>query len=222
MNFDLEEIVRKIKSHRYFELSRNVIENNENHNNDPVNEHLERTYEKAKEFSDGDFITNSKAKIGLEEILKSEIAGIKKADLLKITTLLHDIGKIIIFIKDGKEIPLLRSAGGTNNSFPAHEYWGSLYAREILIELDFPPEAIDFICKCIRLHNSGFNVWFEDLSSEERLWEIKLRSENLHAELLFSTYCDLFYGKAFQDKLNFVLEVLNLEDTYKSVELKRF
>ncbi|MBP9716811.1 MAG: HD domain-containing protein [Candidatus Levybacteria bacterium] len=220
MNFDLDRIAIQIKSHRYFDLSKKVIENNENHKNDPINEHLNRTFEKAKEFSDGNLITNLQAKIEFKKILNNEISGIKKSDLLVITALLHDIGKIIIFLDGSKEIPLLKRKSNYNNSFPAHEYWGSILAREILTEIKLPPEAIDFICKCIRLHNAGFNVWFEDLSNEERLWEIKLRSENIHFELIFGTYCDLFYGADFQDKLQLPIGVLNMPETYQEIAIK--
>lgn len=221
MNFDFEEIINQIKNHRYYELSKNVIENNENHHRDPINEHLERTFEKAKEISDGNIILNPNIKSEFEKILNTEIGGIKKCYLLQIVALLHDIGKIIIFVDAKKEVPLLKPTVGANNSFPAHEYWGSVLAKEILTELNLPSDSIEFICKCIRLHNAGFNVWYEDLSNKERLWEIKLRSENIHFELIFGTFCDLFYGKAFQDKINNVLEVLNLEDTYKKVEIKK-
>lgn len=220
MNFNLEEIAEQIINHPYFQKSKLPIENNGNHIDDPVFEHQMRTYEKAKDLVKGELITNSEAKTEFENLMNTEIEKIKTEDLLQIVSLLHDIGKIIVFNDNGKDFPLLRSLQNGKTDAPVHEYWGSLLAREILLELNLPTTAIDYITNCIRLHNSGFNFWFENIPNEKRLFEIKLRSENLHAEIIFGTYCDLFYGDGFKNQLNLPIEILNMPEAYQKLAHK--
>jgi hypothetical protein len=220
MQFNLDEVIEKIINHNYFQLTKKIIENNENHINDPVYEHQVRTFQKAKEFVKGDLITQPEAKAEFDKLMKREIDGIKKEYLLQIVSLLHDIGKIIIFIDDKKDFSLVRIDENNQTTAPVHEYWSSIIAGEILNGLSFPSTASDFIANCIRLHNAGFNFWFEDISNEKRLFELKLRSENLHPELIFGTYCDLFYGEGFKNQLGLPLALLNMPQTYQNLEYK--
>jgi len=67
-------------------------------------------------------------------------------DVIKTSALLHDISK-------EKEI---------NESIKDHAEHGSIEAKKILEEMEFPEDKIESVCKCIKLHskpnnNSGIN-----------------------------------------------------------------
>lgn len=220
MNFDLEETIQKLINHPYFQKSKTVLENNENHIDDPVFDHQMRTYEKAKEVVKGDLITNPEAKIEFEKLMDTKIDGIRKNDLLQITALLHDIGKVIKFDENHEEKLILRKLSNGKTNGAGHEYWGAVLAKQMLKEMDFPNDASDHIYDLIRLHNTGFNFWYEEISNHERLYEIKLKSENLHTELIIGTYCDLFYGNGFKAQLHLPIEVLNMPQAYRDLEIK--
>lgn len=209
MQFDLEKAVETIKNNETFLKLRSVVEDNVGHRGETTFEHCVETFEKSRELVKGNLITNERAKLKFKEFLNFEIGGIKKRDLLQIVALIHDCGKMVIL--DGKPLSLVPKK-------PEHGFWGSLLVPKILEETNLGESAITYIANCVRLHLAGEECWSLGISGNELLWQLKLRAENFHAEMIFNIYCDLFYNNKFQDKIHLPLELLNLPETYEKVE----
>ena len=209
MNFDLQKTLEIIKNNKDFLKLKNVIEDNVSHHGETSFEHCIQTLEKAQELITGNLITNDRAKKKFNDFINQEIDGIKKKDLLLIIALIHDCGKMIIL--DGKPLQLTPKK-------PGHGYWGSLLVPGILQETGLSETAIVYIANCVKLHLAGAECWSLGITGDELLWQLKLRAENFHAEMIFNIYCDLFYNKTFQDKIHLPLELLNDPQTYERVE----
>lgn len=219
MQFDLQKAVETIKNNKDFLKLKNVIENNAGHDHEPVYDHCVKTYEIARKTIDGHFIENNLAKEKLENYLNTKVDGIEKRDLFQITALIHDIGKMIVFEESGKTKNLLFKIDDENTFAPEHGYWGSLIVADVTSDLGFSDEIIAYLSKCVRLHLAGFNFWYDkELSLDELLWKIKLRSENIHVEVIFSTYADLYYGNHFKDNIQLPVALLNKPEAYNLVE----
>jgi len=133
MNFDLNKAIELIKDNKDFLKLKTIVENNSGHDNEVEYDHCVKTYEIAKEAVKGEFITNNDAKQKFEDFLNKDIDGIKKRDILQIGALIHDIGKLIVLEKNGKQKPLGNiNADGTFGLFPQHGYWGSLIVKNVM------------------------------------------------------------------------------------------
>lgn len=209
MQFDLEKTIEIIKNNRTFLKLKEVREDNISHNGETTHEHCIQTFEKSQELVSGTLITNEKAREGFNEFINQEVDGIKRGDLLQIIALVHDCGKMTIL--DGKPFSLIPKK-------PGHGFWGSLLVPDLLAEMNLSETVITYIANCVRLHLAGQECWSLEVSIAELLWQLKLRSENFHTEMIFNIYCDLFYNNNFQDKIHLPLELLNLPETYEPVK----
>ena len=217
MKFDLNEEVEKIKKNKNFKLLEKVIEENLFHKKETTHYHCIRTYEIARKNIDGNFITNKAAKGEYDKYVNQIIDGVRKKDLMQIAALIHDIGKIIKF-KGYKEINTTLADGST--LAPEHGYWGSLIVGETLKDTNLTKAQVEYIANIVNVHNDAWEVWLDnDLSLEERLWRFKLSLHNLHIEVFFNIYCDLYYASAFKRNLKYPIELLNMTEAYSPLKI---
>lgn len=220
MNFDLDETVEKIKKNENFLKLKKVIENNVGHDHEPVYDHCIKTFELAKKNIDGHLITNEAAKKEFEKYINAEVGGIKKRDLMLLTALIHDYGKLAVFDDGGKKININVKFPDGHTMAQGHDYWGSVMIRDFLSEFDLPSESTDYISRIINLHLAGWSYWEDHaLSVKERLWKFKLRLQNVHIEVFFNIYCDAFYGNNFKKSLNYPIELLNMPEAYSTLKI---
>jgi len=219
MNFDLDKAVEQIKNNKDFLKLKKVIENNINHDNETTYDHCIKTYEVAQKSINGNFITNKFAKRKFDDYLSEKICGIEKRNLMQITALIHDIGKLIIFVDNSKKRSLHITYPDGTTLAPEHGFWGSIIVKDVVKDVGFSQDIIDYLAKCVKLHVVGFDHWLDKkLRTDELLWELKLRSENIHVEVIFNVYCDLYHGAGFKDSIHLPVELLNKIETYKPVK----
>ncbi len=217
---DIETISQKIITSPPFLKLKDVIENNPYHDHEAVYDHLIKAFEKAKTEIKGEKITNPQAKEKYLEFLNQEIGGIRKEILLQILALIHDIGKMTSFNENGEIKPILEQKPDGTTQALGHEYAGSVIVKEILKDTGLSNEAIEFLSKGIRLHNS-FNGYYKEsglVDKKSFIISMKQRSEGMHIEQTFNAICDNYSAIPFKPALNLITEMLNDPDFYEPRE----
>lgn len=217
---DIETISQKIISSPLFLKLKEVTENNSYHDHETVYNHLIKTFEKAKLEIKGENITNPDAKTKYLEFLSQEVGGVKKEILIQILALVHDIGKMTSFTENGQTKPIVEQKPNGTTEAPGHEYAGSVIAKEVLKDTGLSNEAIEYLAKGIRLHNS-FNGYFQQtglVPANDFILSMKQRSEGMHVEETFNALCDNFSALPFKEALGLITAMFNNPDFYESRE----
>ncbi|HYM65569.1 MAG TPA: HD domain-containing protein [Candidatus Sulfotelmatobacter sp.] len=207
----------KISTNPLFLKLKEIEENNEYHDHEKTYDHLIKTFEIAKKQITADFIKNETAKKLFLEFVNTPFENLNNGEIMLLTALLHDIGKILYY-KDGENEFTLRhknSDGIVSN--PGHEYWGSKFVKEFVKDTELSEKVIEKISKIIRLHDTFGAHYFEpklNLSIEEIMDDVKARAEGLYIEELFNVYCDCFTAKPFEKSKNKVIEIFNQPSLY--------
>jgi hypothetical protein len=222
---NIDELAQKILINPLFLKLKTVIDNNPHHAHEDAYSHSLKTFQIAKQQIGGTFITNLKAKELFLEFINQPSEEFKKKDIMVVTALIHDIGKVL-FYKEGdkiKPISLVNKDGVTRGS--AHEYWGSTIAPKLLEEFKFSENTIRYISNLIRLHDTyndsyfaGTVKWADNL--HQIIDDIKARGEGFYIEALFNIYCDNFSVTFSDPQRASIIEVFN--DPYLYMEREYF
>lgn len=214
---DLNTLISKIISNPIFLKLKNVVENNGYHDHETVYDHLIKTKDIAKREIAADFITNPEAKKLFLQFINEDFQGMRRAEIMTLIALLHDIGKILT-VKEGnniRSIVVTDSSGMT--SIPGHEYWGSTIVTDTLQGLTLDPEVITYIANVVRLHDTFGEVYFnvrKDWSMETLLNDTESRAEGLYKEAMFNQYCDCFTAKPFEYGKEMLIKLFNQPGLY--------
>jgi hypothetical protein len=214
---NVDDLANQIKNNPLFLKLKNVIEDNAYHNNESDYDHLIKTYETAKEKIKGDFIKNPEAKKLFLGFINMPLDDLTIGDVMLLTGLVHDIGKILYY-KDGEIEHSLRHVTETGHvNMPGHEYWGSTIVPEVLKDTGLSESVVERIARVVRLHDTFGTHYFNPISDcpiDAIVDDVKARGEGLYKEALFNNYCDCFWAKPFaQTKLK-IEEVFNLPSLY--------
>lgn len=214
---DLQKIVGVIIQKPLFLKFKDIEENNTYHDHEKTYDHLIKSFETAKEQISGNFITNQKAKKHFLEFVNKPFENLTNGDVMILTALLHDIGKILHY-KDGENEYSLRHEnkdGFVQN--PGHEYWGSTIVGDFVKDTGLSQKVVEKIIRCIRLHDAFGAHYFEpklNWKIEDLVDDIKARAEGLYLEELFNVYCDCFTAKPFEKSKEKIIEVFNQPSLY--------
>jgi len=212
---DLESLISQIISKPLFLRLKQNEENNYYHNHELTFDHLIKTKDIAQREVKGDFITNPDAKKLFLEFVGKDTYGLKKGDVMILTALLHDIGKLLS-IKENNQLRPLKVADGEITKFPGHEYWGSTIVSEFTRSL-LPDEITKLIAQVIKLHDVFNETYFaqkSDWDHDTLLNDVKSRAENLYKESLFNIYCDCFTATPFQKAKEKIIQIFNDPNLY--------
>lgn len=210
-------MIDKIIQNPLFLRLKEVMENNSYHDHETVYDHLIKTKNIAIKEIAGDFITNQEAKALFLKSINEDFHGMKRADIMILIALLHDIGKILTVREDEnlRSIVVTDSSGIT--SIPGHEYWGSTIVAEMLKGLNLDPEVITYIGNVIRLHAIFSEVYFDvrkDWPMESLLNDVKSQGEGFYKEAMFNQYCDCFTAKPFEYGKGILIKLFNEPGLY--------
>jgi len=134
-NRELEEFIPEL-----YKLE-DIVENNPWHNKESVFDHTMSVLSNLEKI-----IKNSKK--GTKQALNKIIEKHSRKDLLKVATLLHDIGK--------KET--IADLGGGARSCPGHEKKGAQKAKKILKRLNLPSKELKIITDIVRNHGAIHDI----------------------------------------------------------------
>lgn len=217
MTSPLDSHVAKIIKHPYFLKLKTVIENNPWHDHEPTYDHSLKTYNIAKENISGDFITNKEAKKLFQAFIHEAITEFSRKDIMLLTALLHDIGKILSVDEDGKIRPILTKNEDGTTSFPGHEYYGSTIVPSLLEDCNFSKETISSIQPVIRMHDTfsdSYMVTKKDWPTELLINDVKSRAEGLYIEALFNIYCDTYTASISEPARKVIVKIFNGPSLY--------
>ncbi|MCL6096862.1 MAG: HD domain-containing protein [Patescibacteria group bacterium] len=218
---NLDPIVEKIINNPLFLRLKDVIENNAYHDHEKTYDHLIKTYETAKTQIKGDFISNPQAKKLFLEFVNTPFENLTNGDVMLLTALLHDVGKILYYKDGGKEFPLRHENAEGIVSNPGHEYWGSTIVREFVKDATLSEKVIEKIAKVIRLHDTLGAHYFNPILNwpiELIVDDVKARAEGFYKEALFNHYCDCFTAKPFEESKRKIIQVFNEPTLYSPRE----
>lgn len=220
MNFDLQVTFEQITSNVNFLKLKNIIENNSYHDHESVYDHLIKTYGIAKDNIDGNIITGVETKKLFTNYVNQEIDEIKKRDLMLIFALIHDIGKMIIFERNGKQESIMQVNEKGTTQAPYHEYFGSLIVKDVLSETGLSEKVINYLSKCVRLHGLFNGTWInnKDLDANGLLEILKMTGENIHVEQIFNGMCDCFTAPPFQEAKPVIFKIFNNPNFYSTLK----
>lgn len=214
---NIDQIAQKIINSPLFLKLKPVIENNDWHDNESAYNHSIRVYETAKREISADFITNPDAKKLFLDFVNEDFEGMKMGDVMLLTALVHDIGKMLHY-KDNQVEKSLRHVNNQGiTRFPGHEYWSSTLVSGCLKEYKLSEKVLEKISDVIRLHNTFNDIYLagmKDWSMEEVIDDIKARAENYHIEALFNIYCDEFTVEVSKDSIKKMVEIFNQPSLY--------
>lgn len=217
----MEKLIDKIIQNPLFLQLKDVVENNIYHNHEDVYSHSLKVKNTAQREIKADFITNPDAKKRFLEFVEEDFYGYKRADIMILVALLHDIGKILQVKEGGTIRSLLVTNEEGITSCPGHEYWGSTIVSEITKDLSLPRETVEYIANVIKLHDT-FNAqyWLDrkDWTMDTLLNDVKSRAEGLYKEALFNIYCDCFTAAPFQSAKEVIVKIFNEPKLYERRE----
>ncbi|MDD5147806.1 MAG: HD domain-containing protein [Candidatus Daviesbacteria bacterium] len=216
--FNMDALIGKIIQNPLFLRLKNVVENNLYHDHEDAYFHSIKTKDIALKEIKGDFISNPDAKNRFVKFTSEEFNGMKRADIMVLIALLHDIGKML-YVKEGnKTHSLLVTNSSSTTVCPGHEYWGSTIAAETLKNLSLTKEVIDYIAGIIKLHDT-FNAEYwavkKDWPMDMVINDVKSRAEGLYKEVLFNIYCDCFDAAPFQTAKAIIAKIFNEPKLYE-------
>lgn len=213
-------ILKTIQNPLYLRL-KNVVENGPYHDHEDVFSHSVKAKDVALEAISADFILNPEAKKRFLEFTEEDINGIKRRDVMVLTALLHDVGKMLSINEGGNTRPLISTDSEGRTSCPGHEYWGSTIVGQIIRDLSFPEEVVGLISQIIKLHDNFGADYFgqrSDWTMEKLLNDVKSRAEGLYKEALFNIYCDCFSAAPFQQSKKIIIKIFNEPKLYERRE----
>lgn len=213
----IDNFIEKILQNPLFLKLKNVVENNGYHDHEDVYSHSIKTKDIALREIKGDFITNLEAKKAFLQFINEDFHGFKRADVMILIALLHDIGKILSVKEDSNIHPLLVTNAQSITSCPGHEYWGSTIVAEVLKDLSLPKEITDYMAAVIRNHDAFSADYFEAKSDWDLnflLNHVKSRAEGLYKEAMFNQYCDCFTAQPYQKAKEMIVKIFNQPTLY--------
>lgn len=222
MDFNLDQTLEQIKSHPLFLHLKIVIETNEGyHDHEDVYSHSTKTARIAMEQREGKFIIDTEALSAFKGFMEEKISGVKRRDIVVLSALLHDCGKILSY-KEGDKVNTLimqKPDGQDATICPAHEYWGGkLVAPKILSDVGISGELNGYISKMVGMHGALNEVnYFKARDSwpvEKLVSDIKSRAKGRYIEAMFNAYCDCFNATAFETGKRLITEAFNTPYLY--------
>jgi hypothetical protein len=218
---NLEEIVEKIINNPLFLRLQNVVENNKYHDHEKTYDHLIKTYETAKAQIKGDFISNQEAKKLFLEFVNTPFESLTNGDVMVLTALLHDIGKILSYKDSETEYTLRHENSEGIVSNPGHEYWGSTIVNEFVKDMQLSPKIVEKIARVIRMHDTfgaHYLTPMLDFPMDKIIDDVKARAEGFYIEALFNQYCDCFSAKPFEACKEKIVGIFNEPGLYSPRE----
>ncbi len=213
----IDKLIEKIINTPLFLRLKNVEENGPYHDHELTYDHLIKTKNIAQRELKAEFITNSDAKKAFLEYINENFYGFKKADLIVIIALLHDVGKILSVKENGIIRSIVITASDGETIIPGHEYWGSTIVSEFLKDLSLPKEVIDYVSNVVGLHGEFQGEYLpsrRDWPMEKLLNDIKSKAQGLYIESLFNHYCDVHTAGPFKEVKPLVIKVFNQPELY--------
>lgn len=217
----MDALIEQIIQNPLFLQLKSIVENNDYHDHEDVYSHCLKVKNTAQKEIKADFITNPDAKNKYLEFTEEDFHGYKRADIIILVALIHDIGKILQVKENGKTQSLLVTNSEGKTSCPGHEYWGSTIASEVIKDLSLPKEITDYIAAIIRSHDIFNPLYWDnkkDWPIETLLNDVKSRAEGLYKEAMFNQYCDCFTAAPFQRAKEMIIKVFNEPDLYERRE----
>lgn len=214
-------LIEKIIQNPLFLRLKEVVENNPWHDFEDAYSHSVKTKDIAQKEITGDFISNPEAKKLFQQFVDEDFHEMKRADIMILIALTHDIGKILN-VKEGNKIRPIRIEDAEGlTSLPGHEYWGSTIVSKVLEDLSLDAEIVSYITKGVKVHD-GFQgdylVSRKDWLLEKLINDIKSRAEGLYIESMFNNYCDVFTAVPFQPYKDLVIKIFNDPSLYERRE----
>ena len=170
----------------FYEL-KEVIENNDWHNNDSVFNHTLTVLEKLEEL-----LKNVKDKIS--NYLNQKITNCTRKDLLFLAALFHDIGKKETMVKKGNwaECPKYE-----------HEKYGSVKVKKILKRIDLSGNEKDIVIQIVR-HHGDIHYILDPKNDKlkEQYQDFKANLSNIFLELILLGMADTLGGQLGENKLD--------------------
>jgi len=180
----------------FFKL-KNVIENNDWHNNDSVFNHTLAVLEELEKLLK---TTNNK----INTYLNEKVDNYSKKDLLFLATLFHDIAKNDSLIKTDD-----------STSCPKHEELGSEKVKPILNRFDLSDREKNIVVKIIRYHGE-IHIILEPKNNKlnEQYKNFKSKRRDIFIELILLAMADTLGGqqkdnnpKEFNLRINFYKKI---------------
>jgi HD superfamily phosphohydrolase len=209
---NLDAIVEKIINNPLFQRLKDVSENNSYHDHEKTYDHHIKTYETAKCQIKGDFIKNEEAKKLFLGFVNVPFDNLTNGDVMLLTALLHDVGKILYYKEEDHEYPLRHEDKEGIVINPGHEYWGSTIVNEFVKDASLSEKVIEKIARIIRLHGAFGEYYFAskfNLPIKDIIDDVKARTEGFYKEVLFNDYCDFFTAKPFEKGKEKIIEIFN-------------
>lgn len=161
----------------FYEL-KDVIENNDWHNNESTFDH---TLNVLKNYNN--FLKQNKNK-KLEKYLNQKVDSLKRKDLLCLAIIFHDFGKKETLKLDGKI-----------STFPLHEKISVLKIKKILTKLKLSASEKKIVNSVISKHTSLYEMFaFENEKLENQFNKIEKASGNYIIELVLLVLNDSLNG----------------------------
>ena len=213
----IDELIEKIVSGPYFLKLKSVVENGPYHDHERTFDHLIKTKDIAQRELEAGFITNPQAKEKFLEFVKEDFNGYKRADLMVLAALLHDVGKLLSVKEEGKLRSIVVNTPEGDTIIPGHEYWGSTIIFKFLENLSLPKEIVNYISEIVGMHGEFQGEYLpskKEWSMDKLINDIKSRAKGFYIESLFNHYCDVYTAAPFQEMKPTVLGIFNQPSLY--------
>lgn len=227
MIFTLDETIEKIKNHPLFQRLQTVVENNPGyHDHEDVYAHATKTARIALSEREGKFITNPQALSSFQDFMNEVVEDTtQRRDIVVLTALLHDCGKILSYREGGKIFTMLQPRANTEDQTicSGHEYWGGkLVAPKILTDVGVSPKVTELVSEMVGLHGTlNDSIYYkltESWPMKNLLSDVKSKAKGRYIEAMFNAYCDCYDASSFANSKERIVEILNTPELYISRE----
>lgn len=203
----IDQLIEKIIQNLLFLKLKDVVENNPWHDHESVYDHSIKTKNIALEEIKGEFITNTESKKAFLKFVSGNLDGRKKADLMILSALLHDVGKL--------ETPQIIVDGMTKA--PGHEAKGGQIVTQFLENLHLTDQQIEYISKIVGTHDSFQGEYLsqrENLSIQDIIADMRTRADGLYIESMFNNFCDVYTAPPFQPYKQLIVKIFSNPKLY--------
>ena len=190
----LEKIVKSLYDTTEVRVLERTVDRNNYHTEPDVLTHTGYVESAVRQGLSFEYVNSNEARNRLLNYISEPIGSYTRADLLIISSILHDIGKAMSYEESGTTKPVMELKENGDTTCPKHAKIGAEQAYKMLIEKGLTETEASYVKNVVAQHMRFFNLYTAlQESKEPRKAAEKVRTDlgEMYLDVLMHTMADL-------------------------------